>query len=79
MGNVLLKPNQPLFGDKKVQSPYMTCREAAEYLRKTEGSIRNLVYRKQISAYKVNRRLLIKKVEIDRWLEKFRVGNEFGF
>ncbi|MEK6627211.1 MAG: helix-turn-helix domain-containing protein [Bdellovibrionota bacterium] len=65
--------------DKPNKSPYMTCQEVAVYLRKTQGSIRNLVYRKQIAAFKVNRRLLFKKVEIDRWLEKFRVGNEFGY
>ncbi|MBK9040590.1 MAG: helix-turn-helix domain-containing protein [Bdellovibrionales bacterium] len=63
----------------KPQSPYMTCPEAAVYLRKSQGAMRNLVLRKQITAYKVNRRLLFKKIELDRWIEKCRVGNLYGY
>lgn len=63
----------------KHNSPYMTCAEAANYLRKSSGAMRNLVYRKQITAYKNGRRLLFKKTELNRWMEKCRVGNEFGF
>jgi excisionase family DNA binding protein len=60
-------------------SPYMTCAEAGQYLRKSPGAMRNLVLRKKITAYKFNRRLLFKKAELDRWLEKCRVGNAYGF
>lgn len=63
----------------KSLSPYMTCAEAANYLRKSSGAMRNLVYRKQITAYKNGRRLLFKKSELDRMMEKCRVGNEFGY
>lgn len=57
----------------------MTCAEAAIYLRKSPGAMRNLVYRRQITAYKNNRRLLFKKIELDRWMEKCRIGNLYGY
>ena len=58
---------------------FMTSAEVAQYLKKSPGAVRNLVLRKKVTAYKVNRRLLFKKSEIDRWLEKSRVGNFYGY
>ncbi|MBK7845844.1 MAG: helix-turn-helix domain-containing protein [Bdellovibrionales bacterium] len=79
MDNISSHEKRSTANSSGVSSPYLTCSEAANYLRKSPGAMRNLVLRKQISAYKVNRRLLFKKVELDRWLEKCRVGNLYGY
>ena len=48
---------------------WITSEEAALYLRKSIGALRNLVYRGQIRARKWNRRLYFKRSELDRMLE----------
>lgn len=78
MSNISYRKNQSTVSFHN-ESPYLTCAEAALYLRKSQGAMRNLVHRKQISAYKVNRRLLFKRAELERWMEKCRVGNLYGF
>jgi len=55
------------------QDRYMGKREAAAY---TGLSIRTLEGRlDEIPHYRVGRKLLFKKSELDRWLETFREGN----
>ncbi len=78
MSNISYQRNQSTVSSSS-ESPYLTCAEAAMYLRKSQGAMRNLVHRKQISAYKVNRRLLFKRAELERWMEKCRVGNLYGY
>ena len=46
--------------------------EAATFLRTTKSSIYNLVWRKRISSYKPGRKVLIKKIELVRYLESTR-------
>lgn len=57
---------------------YLTAKETAAYLRRSMGAVHNLVYRKQLTAYKPSGRLLFKKDEIDRWVEKNRLSIGYG-
>jgi len=50
-------------------SPVLTVKEASEYLRTTPGAIRNLVWRGKLRAYKPGKKLLIKKTDLDIFLE----------
>lgn len=61
------------------KKPYLTIEEAAKYLRVSEAAIRVRVHRGQMTAYKPGRRLLFNKKELDRLLEKSRVGYEYGY
>ncbi len=49
---------------------YLSTREAADYLRRTPASIRNLVLRRQIPFRKVGGRLLFIKEELDKWVQE---------
>lgn len=62
----------PAFGD--TNSPWMTSREAAAYLRTTVGGIRNLVYRGKLTPCKPFGRLLFKRSDLDRCIEFSRKG-----
>lgn len=62
-----------------MDSPYLTTAEAALFLRISEEALRVRVMRKQITAYKSGKRLLFKKKELVRVIEKNRVGYEFGY
>lgn len=64
---------------KTTESPFLTTAEAAEFLRISEPALRVRVMRQQITAYKDGRRLLFKKQELVRVVEKSRIGYEFGF
>lgn len=66
-------------GTKLIESPFFTTAEAAEFLRISEPALRVRVMRQQITAYKDGRRLLFKKQELVRVVEKSRIGYEFGF
>lgn len=61
-----------------VTTVYLTAREVAEYLRKSPGAIHNMVYRKQLTAYKPGGRLLFKKEDVDRWVHGFRLIVGYG-
>ncbi len=53
------------------ESPWMTLREAAEYLRVSQRTMRTLVVREQVTAYRINPRgaLRFKAGDLDRALE----------
>ena len=54
------------------QDRYLSKKEAARY---TSLSIRNLESRlPEIPHFKIGQKILFKKSELDRWLERFRVG-----
>lgn len=57
---------------------YLTAQEAAVYLRKSSGAIHNMVYRRQLTAYKPGGRLLFRKEEIDQWVLKNRLIVGYG-
>jgi len=46
--------------------------EAARYLRKSRGAIYNLIYRGFLTPGRVGRKLLFKRHELDRLIEKSR-------
>lgn len=48
---------------------WLTCEEAACYLRKSVGAIRVMVHRGQLRARKFRRRLYFKRSELDEILE----------
>ncbi len=48
---------------------WMTSEEAAQYLRRSVGQIRNMVYRGQIKYRKFNDRLYFKKLDLERAIE----------
>lgn len=48
---------------------WLSCKEAAIYLRKSVGQIRNMVYRGQIRARKYNSRLYFNRRELDNLIE----------
>ena len=50
-------------------SKYLTVFELSEYLRRSPGSIRNLVLRRKIPFRKPVGRLLFDKDEIDLWIK----------
>lgn len=53
---------------------WLTAREAAQYLRTSLGAVHNMVYRGQIPRYKVRRRLLFKRCDLDLHVEVSRKG-----
>ncbi len=55
--------------DKKI---WMNTREAAEYLSVSVNSLRLKVWKRQIPAYKFNRHLRFKKIELDRYMRPLR-------
>ncbi len=62
----------------RTEPNYLTVKEAAAYLRKSVGAIHNLVYRKQLPVYKPGGRLLFRKKDVDRWIEKSRLSVGYG-
>ena len=48
---------------------WMRSEEAARYLRRSVGQIRNMVYRGQIKFRKFNGRLYFKKIDLERAIE----------
>lgn len=56
---------------------WMTTKEAAQYLRKTELALRAMLHRGYIRPRKFHRRLYFKRAELDRVLEtSHAMGNE---
>jgi hypothetical protein len=60
----------PIWGIKE----WFTSREAAVYMGTTPGSIRNQVYRGQLTPYKRLGRLYFKKSELDRQIQSPKKG-----
>ena len=69
----------PTAPNHTMESPYLTTAEAAVFLRITEAALRVRVMRKQVTAYRSGKRLLFKRKELIRVIEKNRVGYEFGY
>ena len=55
---------------------WLTSEDAAGYLCRSVGQIRNMVYRRQLRYRKYCRRLYFRKAELDRAIESF---NQRGF
>jgi len=55
--------NSALFFEKL---KWITTKEAAEYLRLSVGQIRNMVWRGQLTSYRLNNRLRFLKSDLDK-------------
>lgn len=56
---------------------YLSVKEAADYLKRTPGSIYNLIFLKRIPYYKPNGgRVLFKKEELQAWVERSAIATE---
>ncbi len=72
-------PSRPRVNQHPRTEPnYLTAKETATYLRRSVGAVHNLVYRKQLPAYKPSGRLLFRKEDIDRWIERHRLRIGYG-
>lgn len=66
-------PQTMLFNNKI----WMNSDDASIYLGTTPGSIRNMVYRRQLPAKKLGNRLKFRKQDLDRFIDNstYRKGN----
>ena len=51
-------------------------KEIAKYLRRSELSVRRLVWEKKIPFYKIGGKILFKETDIEKWLEKKKKGEK---
>lgn len=58
---------------KVIEKQLYTVKEAAEYLGRSEKSIRNLVARRLVPVIKKGKRVHLLKRDMDAWIEKDRV------
>ena len=66
---------KPLFFHNLI---WLTVKQAATYLSRTENAIRILIYRGALSAHRLGGRIHLKKAEIDHALEKSIFGGVYG-
>jgi len=62
-------------GDLKMEK-WLTLEQIAEYLQMSTSSIYKMAQKGKIPAYKVGRQWRFKKEEIDRWIERGKLGIE---
>lgn len=56
---------------------FLNVQEAATYLKRTPGSVYNLIFQKRIPYYKPNGgRVLFKKEELQAWVESSAIATE---
>ena len=55
--------------------PWLNSHEAAEYLRVSNGALRNMIYRGEIAVYKIGKRSRFLKKELDEYLSCRRYRN----
>ena len=49
---------------------WLTVKEAAVYLRRTEGAVRHLVNRREVPFVKKPRRVFFDRKALDRWMQR---------
>jgi excisionase family DNA binding protein len=52
---------------------FLTKRELMEFLSISRGTVDNLMKRRELPFFKIGKRVLFKKTDIDKWLETKRV------
>ena len=62
---------------QELQARHMTVGEAAEYLHVSTQTVRRLIHDHQIAHFRVRAQILLRQVDIDRWVEK-QVGATGG-
>ena len=77
-----MKPAGPAFGGSGGSPPgYMSVRQAAAYSSLSERTIRNLIGRDTVNALpaiRVGRKVLIKRVELEQYLDNYKVSGRPG-
>ena len=68
--------NDPVAADAAAQSTLLTVREAADYLRISERTLFSLREAGAIRATCINRRVLYRREELQRYIEQNTVGDE---
>lgn len=63
------------FFDKLI---WLTVKQAAIYLSRTENAIRILIYRGSLQAHRLGGKIYLKRAEIDHALEKSIFGGAYG-
>jgi len=58
---------------KAGQDILLTRKELMDYLKIKQGTLRKLMLRKEFPYFKLERRVLFRKDDIDKWLESKRV------
>jgi len=58
---------------KAPQDVLLTRSELMEYLKIKQGTLRKLMLRNEFPYFKLERRVLFRKFDIDKWLESKRV------
>ena len=59
--------------NKSTQDVLLTRKELMDYLRIKQGTLRKLMLRNEFPYFKLERRVLFRKNDIDKWLESKRV------
>ena len=62
---------------QELQARHMTVGEAAKYLHVSAQTVRRLIHDHQIPHFRVRSQILLRQVDIDRWVEK-QVGATGG-
>lgn len=57
---------------------WMTVKDTAKYLGRTENAIRQLIHRGLLNRYKLGRRVYLRKSEIDANIEQSLKGGYYG-
>jgi len=57
-----------------MEDPFLTRDEVMRYLRIKRSTLQRLMNRKEFPWFKLDRRVLFKKSDIDRWIESKRVS-----
>mgnify|MGYP002787977391 CR=1 FL=1 len=71
----MLEKNEKVFSTESISDlsfdrmTWMTTKEAAQYLRKTEAAFRAMLHKGYIRPRKFHRRLYFKRLELDRAIE----------
>ncbi len=68
--------NDPVAADAAAQSNLLTVREAADYLRISERTLFSLREVGAIRATCINRRVLYRREELQRYIEQSTLGDE---
>ena len=57
---------------------WLTVKQAAHYLSRTENAIRLLIYKGTLQRHRLDGRIYLKRAEIDALLEKSILGGAYG-
>lgn len=76
----VIVPKSENFGSKEkfFENLWLTVKQAAIYLSRSENAIRILLHRGVLETHRLGGRIYLKRAEIDRLLEKSILGGSYG-